>query len=107
MEKTTSDWEARELGESARFAPMSRRVWALEIVRLKTVTEYPALIRCPHIDRPMTPVPIQPIRVVDGLIGSGEMDLEDIGRRRRREKEERREGERGRRRSSGICLCGE
>lgn len=98
MEKTTSDWEAREFGEAARLAPMARRGWALEIVRLKTVTEYPALIRCPHIDRPMTPVPIQPIRVLEGLIGS---DLEDIERRRRK-KEETREGERGRRRSSGI-----
>lgn len=95
MEKTTSDWEASEFGESARFAPMSTRVWALEIVRLKTVTEYPALIRCPHIDRPMTPVPIQPIRVLDGFIGSVEVDLEDIERRRK--KEETTEGERGRR----------
>ena len=27
--------------------------------------------RCPHIDSPMTPVPIQPSRVVDGKIGVG------------------------------------
>lgn len=74
------------------------------MVRLKTVTEYPALIKCPHIDRPMTPVPIHPIRVFDGLIGSEEMGLEAIERRRK--KEETAEGEKDRRRSSGItCVA--
>lgn len=70
MEKTTSDCEARARGESAKWAPMSRRGWALERVRLKTVTVYPALMRCAHMDRPITPVPIQPRRVFDGVIGS-------------------------------------
>lgn len=74
------------------------------MVRLKTVTEYPALIRCPHIDRPITPVPIQPIRVFEGLTGSEEMDLEAIEKRRK--KEETTEGEKDRRRSSGItCVA--
>ena len=31
---------------------------------------YPASIRCPHIDEPMTPVPIQPIRVFPGAMSS-------------------------------------
>lgn len=69
MEKTTSDWEARELGEEARLAPRSRRGWALERVRLKTVREKPALIRCAHMERPITPVPTQPMRVVAAVIG--------------------------------------
>lgn len=70
------------------------------MVRLKTVTVYPALIKCPHIDRPMTPVPIHPIRVFDGVIGSEEIDEEAIERRRK--KVETTEGERYRRRNSGI-----
>lgn len=37
MENTTSDWEATAAGEVASLAPMSRRGWALEMVRLKTV----------------------------------------------------------------------
>ncbi|KAK6944910.1 hypothetical protein RJ641_026012 [Dillenia turbinata] len=45
---------------------MVRSGCALEGVRLKT----PALIRWAHIDRPITPVPIQPTRVFDGLTGS-------------------------------------
>ena len=31
---------------------------------------YPASIRWPHIDEPMTPVPIQPIRVFPGAMSS-------------------------------------
>lgn len=74
------------------------------MVRLKTVTVYPALIKCPHIDLPMTPVPIHPILVFDGEIGSEEIADEAIERRRK--KEETAEGERDRRRSggSGIVL---
>lgn len=38
MVKTTSDWEATSAGELARWAPWSIRDWALEMVRLKTVS---------------------------------------------------------------------
>lgn len=38
MVKTTSDWEATAAGEWAKWAPRERRGWALERVRLKTVT---------------------------------------------------------------------
>lgn len=76
MEKTTSDWEASSRGELARFAPRSSKGWALERVRLKTVRLNPALIRWEHIERPMTPVPIQPRRVVDGVIGSAAVAME-------------------------------
>uniref|UniRef100_A0A7C9F010 Uncharacterized protein n=1 Tax=Opuntia streptacantha TaxID=393608 RepID=A0A7C9F010_OPUST len=38
MEKTTSDWAATSAGEWARWAPESTKGWALERVRVKTVT---------------------------------------------------------------------
>ena len=43
----------------------------MDFVRLWTVTAYPLARRCPHIDRPMTPVPIQPRGVAAGEIGVG------------------------------------
>lgn len=72
------------------------------MVRLKTVTVYPALIKCPHIDRPITPVPIHPILVFDGVIRSEEIDEEAIERRRK--KEDTTEGDRDRRRSGGSGI---
>lgn len=44
MEKTTSDWAATARGEEAKLAPKSRRGWAFEMVRLKTVSLKPALM---------------------------------------------------------------
>jgi hypothetical protein len=35
-------------------------------VREYTVMWYPLARRCPHIDSPITPVPIHPTRVVSG-----------------------------------------
>jgi hypothetical protein len=37
---------------------------------LKTVISKPAVNRCPHIDEPMTPVPIQPTFVFPDAISS-------------------------------------
>ena len=68
--KTTSDAWATARGESASLAPFSTSGLALSAVRLKTVALYPAAIRWPHIDRPITPVPIQPIRVFAGVNSS-------------------------------------
>src|SRR5688500_5410627 len=58
----TSAAAATARGESAQVAPAASRGSALSRVRLYTVVGYPAAIRCPHIDWPMTPVPIQPTR---------------------------------------------
>ncbi len=67
---TTSDAAATDRGESASFAPLSISALAFSGVRLNTVAGYPAAIRWPHIDEPITPVPIQPIRVFPGAISS-------------------------------------
>ena len=58
-------------GRVGELRPPSRPgPWSSRRVRLKTVAWYPAAIRCPHIDEPMTPVPIQPIRVFPGANSS-------------------------------------
>ena len=46
---------------SSHLAPISRRPSALEAVLLKTLREYPLLMRCLHMWNPITPVPIHPI----------------------------------------------
>ena len=56
------------LGLAAHPAPFSKSDSALALVRVKTVAEKPLSIRCPHILRPITPVPIQPIFVFPGAM---------------------------------------
>src|SRR4051794_19114904 len=68
MLKTTSDASATARGFGAYVAPRSISGWALLRDRLKIVTRYPAERTWPHIDAPITPVPIQPIRVAPGSI---------------------------------------
>jgi hypothetical protein len=51
-------------------APFSLSASVFETVRLKTVALNPAFMQCSHILRPMTPVPIQPMRVVPGVIST-------------------------------------
>ena len=63
---TTSEAAATALGESAQAAPFATRGSAFHRVRLKTVAEKPASIKWPHMLAPITPVPIQPIRVLPG-----------------------------------------
>lgn len=61
---------------------MSISGWALEMVRLKMVRLYPALIKWEHMKRPMTPVPIHPTRVLDGETDS---TVAEVAMERRRE----------------------
>ena len=60
MVKTMSDRAATSPGVSAHAAPRSSSASARDRVRENTVTGYPASSRCPHIDEPITPLPIQP-----------------------------------------------
>src|SRR5512141_690257 len=64
----TSQDSATAFGESAHFAPFSRRGRAFSFVRENTLTPYPFARRWPHIDSPITPVPIHPTRVDSGDI---------------------------------------
>jgi hypothetical protein len=66
MLNTTSEDPATAPGESAHVAPFTRRGRAFSFVREYTVMRYPLARRCPHIDSPITPVPIHPTRVVSG-----------------------------------------
>src|SRR5512143_660170 len=96
--KVTSEAAATALEESAHFAPFSKRGRAFSFVRENTVTRYPFARRWPHIDSPITPVPIHPTVVASGdiffiftgslvgrlpFLGGGETDRQvgDIGAR--------------------------
>lgn len=74
MRKTTSEAAATSAGEEADTAERERRGMVLEWVRLKTVRSNPAVSMCWAMGRPITPVPINPTRVVDGEMGRGEGD---------------------------------
>ena len=63
MVKTTSLASATARGESAQAAPRPRSGSALARVRVCNVTAKPLARMWPHIEAPMTPVPIQPIRI--------------------------------------------
>ncbi len=67
---TTSEASATALGEPAHFAPFARSDSAFSLRRLKIVAAKPADIRCPTMLDPITPVPIQPMRVLPGAIVS-------------------------------------
>ena len=60
MVKMTSLPAAASRGVAAHTAPFARRSAAFSRVRVCTRTAHPAASRCPHIERPMTPIPIQP-----------------------------------------------
>src|SRR4051794_6328772 len=62
-----SDCWLTAFGVSAQRAPCDTRPSALAFVRVLTWAGYPLLRRCPHMDAPMTPVPIQPTRGRDAL----------------------------------------
>src|SRR5262245_48150219 len=82
MAKTTSEASARALGEEAHLAPFASRGSAFSLRRLKTVAANPAVIRCPTMLDPMTPVPIQPIRVLPGaIVGSDILTVKECERR--------------------------
>ena len=66
MLKTTSLCSATARGLSAQTAPSSSTDAAVARVLVKTVAENPWSIRCAHMLRPMTPSPIQPMRVLPG-----------------------------------------
>src|SRR5262245_34366422 len=66
MENTASDAAATPAGESPHAAPRSSRGSARSRLLVYTVTEYPASSTWPHIELPMTPVPIQPTRSASG-----------------------------------------
>jgi hypothetical protein len=66
MLNTTSEDPATAPGESAHFAPLATSGRAFSFEREYTVTPYPFARMCPHIDNPITPVPIHPMRVVSG-----------------------------------------
>src|SRR5581483_7260535 len=66
MVKTTSEAAATARGESAHAAPRATSGSAFARVRLKTVAAKPLAIRWPHIEAPITPVPIHPRRVRPG-----------------------------------------
>ena len=68
MVKVTSAAAATARGLSAQRAPAAKSGSAFDLVRLNTVAASPARIRCPHMLAPITPVPIQPMRVVWGWI---------------------------------------
>ena len=68
IEKTTSDASATARGDLPAFAPRSSKGRSFADERLKAVTPNPAARTCPHIDEPMTPVPIHPTRVLPGAI---------------------------------------
>ena len=68
MVKTTSEASATARGLSAQAAPKDKSFSALALVRLNTVAAKPARIKCPHMLAPITPVPIQPMRVLPGEI---------------------------------------
>ena len=61
IEIATSRSRAASAAESAHFAPCPNRSAAFSRVRVCTVRSWPAASRCPAIDLPMTPVPINPI----------------------------------------------
>lgn len=63
---TTSLTRAKAAGVSAHVAPRHRSDSALLRVRVKTVSPKPASSRCPAMEWPITPVPIQPRRVRPG-----------------------------------------
>ena len=65
--KTTSLCNATSRGLEQADAPRLIRSFSFDGVRLNTEVLYPALRRCEHMLRPMTPVPIQPIRVDFGF----------------------------------------
>ena len=62
MVKITSAAAATARGVSAQTAPRASSGSARVRVRVKTVARWPAAIRWPHIEAPMMPVPIQPMR---------------------------------------------
>ena len=66
MLKTTSLRSATARGLSAHAAPFSSTDSAVERVRVKTVASNPWSMTCAHMLRPMTPSPIQPMRVLPG-----------------------------------------
>src|SRR5512140_711810 len=63
-----SEDSATAFEESVHFAPFSRRGRAFSFVRENTVMRYPFARRWPHIDSPITPVPIHPTFVASGDI---------------------------------------
>ena len=67
MAKVTSDAAATAAGVSAQVAPAASSAPAFLRVLVWTVIGYPADCRCPHIDVPITPVPIHPTDVVSGF----------------------------------------
>ena len=71
MENTTSDCSATAFGLSAHCAFFARSDSAFDFVRLVTVMANPRSIKCPHMLRPITPVPIQPRRVLPGATEVG------------------------------------
>ena len=60
--QATSAPSAASRGEAAHEAPASRSARARSGVRVWTTSGCPAASRCPAIERPMTPVPIQAMR---------------------------------------------
>ena len=66
MVKITSDASATALGLSAHAAPAASSGSAFDRVRLNTVAAKPARSKWPHMLVPITPVPIQPMRVLPG-----------------------------------------
>ena len=69
MVNTTSAAPATSAGVSAQLAPRSSSGSARFRVREETEARNPLANRCPHMEVPITPVPIQPIRVVSGENG--------------------------------------
>ena len=77
-----SDAAATAWGESDQSAPWSSNGCALDFVREWTVTGWPLASTWPHIERPMTPVPTQPMRV-EAETGVGtDVLFADMGYRR-------------------------
>lgn len=66
--KITSETAATAHGVSAQKAPRASRGSARARVRVKMVARWPAAMRWPHIEAPMIPVPIQPMRVGEPVI---------------------------------------
>lgn len=48
-------FSATSRGDAASFAPLATSGSAFATVRVKMVAGYPALMRCSHMERPITP----------------------------------------------------
>ena len=71
MVKVTAAAAATAWGLSAQRAPAATSGSALARVRLNTVATNPACSSRPHMLAPITPVPIQPRRVLSGWMSMG------------------------------------